>query len=254
MKMARSILFSPTGASSNSRRGRGRSLHGFTLIELLVVIAILALLVSILVPSLRQAQDLAKTVVCASNMRGLAQATAFYATERGGYLPRAATHYDSLTFAGITRTDVWVPWYSNLYIGEFFDNERVGASAFPPKQQGSGSEIAYCPSFKRTVNEMATGIGYNYVWNCAFTDEKGGPTLFSDFDVPQKVILFADSYSSYTLDRVNHVPSEWGKDPMYRHQNKLNVALADGHVESSDDLEADCDDDVFTVRANSKSN
>ena len=56
----------------------------FTLIELLVVIAIIALLVSILVPSLKRAKDLAKTAVCQTRLRSLVTGLNFYAEEHSG--------------------------------------------------------------------------------------------------------------------------------------------------------------------------
>jgi prepilin-type N-terminal cleavage/methylation domain-containing protein/prepilin-type processing-associated H-X9-DG protein len=60
---------------------------GFTLIELLVVIAIIALLVSILLPSLKAAKEIAKSVVCQSNIRNLHLAVAQYGNSYDGALP-----------------------------------------------------------------------------------------------------------------------------------------------------------------------
>lgn len=54
---------------------------GFTLIELLVVVAIIALLISILLPSLQGAREQAKRAKCLANMKSISQASVGYASE-----------------------------------------------------------------------------------------------------------------------------------------------------------------------------
>ena len=74
---------------------RRRDGHGFTLVELLVTIAIIALLVSILLPSLNQAKILAREAVCAVNVRNLCLAATQYAAENNQWFPEVAHDLES---------------------------------------------------------------------------------------------------------------------------------------------------------------
>src|SRR5689334_2028868 len=93
-----------TDRSNDSSSVRSRA---FTLVELLVVIGIIALLMSILLPSLSRARQQAARVTCAAQMRDLVSATVMYAGANKGSLPEQRGYAPDVTSANykVTQDD-----------------------------------------------------------------------------------------------------------------------------------------------------
>ena len=72
----------------NLKRFPSHSWRGFTLIELLVVIAIIAILASLLLPSLGKAKEAGKKANCLSNLRQMGFGMLMYAEDNSGFMPR----------------------------------------------------------------------------------------------------------------------------------------------------------------------
>lgn len=110
----------------------------FTLIELLVVIAIIALLISILLPSLQGAREQSRAVVCGAHLRAVGQGVLTYATD-----------YDSLP-------------HSYIYDGMRIENgmQTPGAAVngylhwswfiYGIKGGGAPEKALQCPSFPKS--------------------------------------------------------------------------------------------------------
>ena len=86
--------------------------RGFTLIELLVVVAIIALLISILLPSLDRARRQARQLVCATNLKSQNSAALLYAADNEDWLPCAMLGIDERYDQGIDGKSLY-PGYNS---------------------------------------------------------------------------------------------------------------------------------------------
>ena len=112
--------------------------RAFTLVELLVVIGIIALLISILLPSLNRARAMARATVCQSNLRQMYLAIVLYQNDYKQYIPRPLWA-DPLT--GWDDPACWVN-----AVPTAIRQKPFGASAYAPANpQDSRRSMFVCP-------------------------------------------------------------------------------------------------------------
>jgi len=209
------------------------------LIELLVVIAILALLLSLLTPSLQQAREIAKMAKCASQMHGLGLATAQYTNDQGGMLPWNRPRIDAY-YGYIANLEEYLGLPHKAWHWDTIRNIKQPYPLWCPKATGLNNcrhDYYAC--------EGGTGYGANFE-TLNYIHRDGLPTRspkrfpcgqpnLNRVAHPSRTMMYMETargkaFASYFR------PEGWlnGMGRIrFRHfdRNKMNVLYFDGHVE-----------------------
>jgi prepilin-type N-terminal cleavage/methylation domain-containing protein/prepilin-type processing-associated H-X9-DG protein len=235
---------------------------GFTLIELLVVIAIIALLLSIILPSLKKVKESTKTLICRTNIKQLAIAHDLYRMDHNN---KAMNHFGG--------KDMWC-----MLLAPYMSDNSYQLN--PAKNLEGAMKILFCPSTKAPEYEDSlwgsatnrwryhwtdsTGLqfaaeasyGLNYWvggWDLdalvaygSITEEEKSLAYRDSSEARSDIPVFAESVWLAGLPKDNQLPPtdpyELIEPPMWssgilrfcidRHNMAINVSFADGHAES----------------------
>ena len=199
--------------------------RAFTLIELLVVIAIIAVLMAILMPTLRAAKDHARRIHCISNVKSLALGWFMYQEDNDGEL-----------VPGHTNPGQWVLRPSD---GDTVEQKKQAIRdglLYP--YVGKEVDVYACPSDQRdndprnyTFRSFSIAGGANGENWSGYTQAK----KYTDLKKPSQRYIFVEEIDPRGFNvgswQMNPGPKTWVDPVAMWHNEKSTLGYADGHAE-----------------------
>ena len=235
------------GEMTGARSGRGRRpLHGFTLIELLVVIAIISLLVSILLPSLQQAKDLAKLAVCSGNMHALGLSMHVYAEENDEELPSQfaeGVHWWQVNRMSLAELQGFlIDTDQGKPSGNFMTSDNIYIEHFRTWMDDlflyNESVDAYrCPAARKTNSLGHPLPSYGYAAGLSgYGDVDDGNQSMHEIIRPAETFMFMDSNNIYAPLSNPAMFPEWF---LTHGEDEVHMIFVDSHVGMIDAYDPD---------------
>jgi prepilin-type N-terminal cleavage/methylation domain-containing protein/prepilin-type processing-associated H-X9-DG protein len=184
--------------------------QGFTLIELLVVMAVIAILASLLLPSINRAKQAAYATACLNNLKQWGIATQIFAGENADLLPKDGSPN------GISLEEGWyndlprvlglpcyeeMPWHTNASVNP---GRSLWICPANPRRSNGTNLFHYC------LNEHVNGRG------------AGKQIRLSSIPVPANTIWLFDNGGLAGVAQQNNVHTNL-------HSRGANFTFLDGH-------------------------
>lgn len=199
-----------------------RFLGAFTLIEMLVVIAIIAILASLLLPSVSKAKVKGQTARCLSNLRQIGMGVTLYTMDQNEKFPFIHELWPRMEFI-----DVWTLLHS--YIG------TNGSFYLCPADRGPDNFALISKSFT-SVGIRTTDLPFPnsyWYWMAFFSQGTDFPSLaprqrsLNEVRYPsQKVIVDCEALDPKDKTQLN----SGGSAPQAHGRGRLTTLFVDGHA------------------------